>query len=320
MLVSGTGFSGFIGSYIAQRLASEPDVRVRALVRVGGRREILLAAAPEAEILTGDIDDAADLRRLVEGADAVVHVAYDNLGQNLSKSFYGAAPGEESEWRGEAGTVFRREFIAHNLLSPLELLAAAREAGVKHFVYISSPAVYGRQPHDGPTGEDSVPAPKNAYSSFKVAAEAFCGSFIRFFPAMTIFRPPLVIGLDPKRERSIYWEIAVKIARGEPVEAAGGSNTTRVQEVAEAVAQALRKPALAGGAINLADRYTDIAEVAEILKELAGSKSEITVGKRRGAPESPTPHARAEALGVKYPGRDGLRECLAEVLEAVRKV
>ena len=228
MLVAATGCTGFVGSYVARRLASEPEVRLRALVRASGRREFLAAAAPEAEFVTGGLEDAEALRALVAGADAVVHTAYGEPGASPQRAFYGAAPGETTEWAGAAGTEYRRRFLAENLLGTVELLAAAREAGVRHFIYVSSHAVYGRQPHEGPTGEETPLAGRNAYTSFKVAAEAFCGSFARFIPTLTILRPPLILGVEPRPEKSVYWEFAQKILRGAPLEVSGGANTVLV--------------------------------------------------------------------------------------------
>ncbi|MEK7270585.1 MAG: NAD(P)-dependent oxidoreductase [Planctomycetota bacterium] len=309
MLIAATGLTGFVGREIARRLAREGDLRIRALVRAGGRRDRLLQVAPEAEVLEGDVADAGVLARLVEGAGAVVHASHDMLGGDEGRRFRDEGPG------------FRHDYLDRNLRAGCDLIAAARLAGVRQFVAISSFSVYGRQPHEGPPiTDDSAPRPNNPYSALKAAFDAFCHAFDGRLPdGVSILRPSLVIGMDPKPEDSNYWAMARSILANEPVEASGGTSTVRNEDVAEAVALAIRKPAIARGVVNLADRYTDVAEVAEILKEMSGSRSEIRVGVRRGEPTTPASCARAVALGVRFRGVDGLREHLARVLAAARQ-
>jgi len=74
-----TGATGFIGGVLAKRLAST-DWRIRALVR----SESLLKRPKdiEAEWVTGDLEDMESLKRLVIGADAIVHCAGAVRGTN----------------------------------------------------------------------------------------------------------------------------------------------------------------------------------------------------------------------------------------------
>src|SRR4030042_607293 len=68
-----TGASGFIGGRLAERLATEEGVRVRALVRNPKRAERLLKF--QAEIVKGDLLDLSSLRKAVDGCDLVFHCA-----------------------------------------------------------------------------------------------------------------------------------------------------------------------------------------------------------------------------------------------------
>lgn len=72
MLVAVTGASGFVGPHLVAAL-SRRGWKVRLLLRRWSPLPSL--AGVEAEIVWGDLDDAAALRRLVDGADAVVHAA-----------------------------------------------------------------------------------------------------------------------------------------------------------------------------------------------------------------------------------------------------
>ena len=68
-----TGGSGFLGSFVAERLATEGHV-VRALVRPRSDRKVL-DRLPRVELAPGAIEDRASLGAAVDGVDAVVHVA-----------------------------------------------------------------------------------------------------------------------------------------------------------------------------------------------------------------------------------------------------
>jgi nucleoside-diphosphate-sugar epimerase len=72
MLAAVTGASGFVGPHLVAALARH-GWKVRLLLRRWSPLPSL--AGVEAEIVWGDLGDAAALRRLVEGADAVVHAA-----------------------------------------------------------------------------------------------------------------------------------------------------------------------------------------------------------------------------------------------------
>jgi nucleoside-diphosphate-sugar epimerase len=67
-----TGATGFIGSKLAKRLAST-DWHIRALVRSASLGK--LPKDIETEWVTGDLEDIESLKKLVAGADAIVHCA-----------------------------------------------------------------------------------------------------------------------------------------------------------------------------------------------------------------------------------------------------
>ena len=69
-----TGATGFVGSHVARLLAGQ-GAELRLLVRAQSRRENL--AGLPAELVVGDLTDAASLRKGMEGCDAVFHVAAD---------------------------------------------------------------------------------------------------------------------------------------------------------------------------------------------------------------------------------------------------
>jgi 2-alkyl-3-oxoalkanoate reductase len=122
-----TGASGFIGAHLTAALASRGD-QVRALYRRKEAppelREIADRSEGRVELFNADLTDAARAAQAVAGVDAVIH---------------GAALA--SDWG-------RLElFIKMNYDATVLLLEAAREAGAKDFVYLSSAQVHGYGNH-----------------------------------------------------------------------------------------------------------------------------------------------------------------------------
>jgi NADH dehydrogenase len=107
-----TGATGFIGPRVVHALR-ERDLPVRALVRRPGSRPAATLAAWGAELVQGDMTDAESLRRAVEGSDAVVHLVA--IRQGRAEQFRSVM---------EQGT--------------RDLVAAARDAGLRRFVLMSA--------------------------------------------------------------------------------------------------------------------------------------------------------------------------------------
>src|SRR5690349_1435922 len=117
MLIALTGASGFIGSYTARTL-HQAGHRVRALLRATSRRDHIEPYI--AEFHTGEFDDPDVARKLVEGADAVIHNAL--------------------HW--STVTESDDDNFQRNVIGSLRLLEATRVAGGRQFLFVSSCAVY----------------------------------------------------------------------------------------------------------------------------------------------------------------------------------
>jgi nucleoside-diphosphate-sugar epimerase len=141
-----TGGSGFIGGRLAERLATEEGVRVRAMVRNVKKTERLRKFP--LEIVQADLLDLGSLRDAVNGCDLVFHCAA------LVR---------------ETGN--RNEFFRTNVEGTENILKVSSEAGVKKFIHFSSVAVYGMNPPDR-TDETTPYQPcGNLYCDTKIAAE-----------------------------------------------------------------------------------------------------------------------------------------------------
>ena len=131
-----SGGAGFLGLHLARRLLADGQ-EVRTLDVVPLDDAGLEASVEE---LRGDVRDPADARRLVEGADVLVHAA-------------AALPIQAS----------REAIRSVNVEGTAVMLAAALEAGVRRATVISSTAVYGVHRPGTAYRMDGVPIPLRAF-------------------------------------------------------------------------------------------------------------------------------------------------------------
>ena len=158
-----TGGAGFIGSAFVHWLELEqPGVRVTVLdaLTYAGRRENLADTA--AELVVGDICDAALVDGLVARSDAVVHFAAETHNDN---SIADPAP-----------------FVRTNVEGTFCLLEAARRHGVR-FHHVSTDEVFGDLALDDPSRftEDSPYRPSSPYSSTKAASDMLVRAWVRTY-------------------------------------------------------------------------------------------------------------------------------------------
>jgi dihydroflavonol-4-reductase len=118
MLALITGATGFIGSHVARTLISQ-GADLRLLVRPSS--DLRNIQELKAEHVTGDLREAASLKRAVSGCDVVFHVAADYR-----------------LWVRDPDEMYRS-----NVEGTRAILQAARESGVRRVVYTSSVATMG---------------------------------------------------------------------------------------------------------------------------------------------------------------------------------
>ncbi|HEV2672028.1 MAG TPA: SDR family oxidoreductase [Gemmatimonadales bacterium] len=151
-----TGGAGFIGSHLVERL-----VRDGAAVTVlddlsTGRRENLRAARDRIRFIRGTVARLDACRRAMQGVDYVFHHAAVTSVPRAT----------------------RDPLAAHhtNVTGTLNVLLAAREAGVSRVVFAGSTAAYG-DAAEVPQHEALLPSPLSAYAASKIAGEAYCQAF-----------------------------------------------------------------------------------------------------------------------------------------------
>ena len=145
-----TGGAGFIGSHIVDELVRKGyDVHVVDNLS-GGKRENV---NPQATLHVADIRNPSELTDIFRGARYVFHLA--------------ALP------RVQYSIEQPRETHENNITGTLNVLMAAREAGVKRVVYSASSSAYGEQ-KVMPLREDMLPSPLSPYGLHKLVGEYYC--------------------------------------------------------------------------------------------------------------------------------------------------
>ncbi len=256
-----TGGGGFIGSHVAGRLLGEGHrVRVLDNFSTGSRANLDLGAAHAAhlDVIEGDIRDLGTVEAASRGVDVVFHQAAMRSVPRSVKDPLGAND--------------------NNVTGTLNVLEAARRAGVRRVVYASSSSVYGDRP-DLPKREDQTPAPISPYAVSKAAGEQYAAVWSRLYGVETVgLRYFNVFGpkQDPASEyaavipRFILWAL-----QRAPLEVHGDGTQSRdftyIDNVVEANLLASRAPGAAGEVFNVGcgSRVSLLAIIAS-LERLVG--------------------------------------------------
>lgn len=157
-----TGGAGFIGSHLVDALGPGNDLVVFDDFSTG-RMENLLGPAGH-RIVRGSVTRPSQLGVVFRDADLVFHLAARP-----------SVPASVLDPRGSARA---------NLDGTLNVLVAARDAGVRKVVFSSSCAVYGDSPP--PVKETALPRPKSPYAVQKLAAEHYCQNFQKLYGLATV--------------------------------------------------------------------------------------------------------------------------------------
>ena len=238
-----------MGLHLARRLLADGHT-VRTLDVVALDDAELERAVEE---IRGDVRDPATARKLVQGADVLVHAA-------------AALP-----IRGS-----RDEITAVNVGGTATTLAAALEAGVGRAIFISSTAVYG-VPNVHPIPEDAPLVGVGPYGESKIEAERVCLEFAQRGLDVAIIRPKTFIG----PERLGVFEILFDwVHDGRRIYMLGdGTNRYQLLAVAdlvEAVVLAAQADGVAGETINVgAQAFGTVRADLQALIDHAGSPSRL---------------------------------------------
>jgi nucleoside-diphosphate-sugar epimerase len=295
MLIALTGASGFVGSHTAQAL-HRAGHDTRALVRSASRRDHIEPYVHQFH--EGEQHDPQALAGLVAGVDAVIHAAVDWNARQESPS-----------------PNFKR-----NVSASLELLEAARLAGVGQFVFVSSVAVYHDILQDRKLDENHPTWPSSIYGAYKAAIEPHLKAYHFSYGMNTSsWRPAAVYGLDPHLPRSQWYDLVKTAQEGGSIDTAQGGKITHVQDVADALTLAIGDDGVAGQFYNLVDGYMYWQGAAELAKELTGS--EAVIADRAGeGPKNSFDTSKASAFFKRHGNTLALNRSVEGVREYVKEL
>ena len=275
-----TGGAGFIGSHTVERLLQEGQ-SVTVLDNLSTGTWANLAAAPgPLERVELDVGDADRLTALVQAGrfDAIIHLA---------------------GWASVTASLERpAEAHAVHVDGTLNVLEAARIAGVRRVVLASSAAVYGRTP-PLPTSEESPLRPVSPYAAHKAEAELLCAAYRAAYGLETVvLRYFNVYGrrqpADPPHA-SVVMTFARRLAAGKVVTIPGDGEQTRdfihVADVAGINARAALGPDPGEGAINVGSgTQTSLLDLLAAMRAVLHADAIIDF-----APERPGDVQRSQA-------------------------
>lgn len=168
-----TGAGGFIGSHLTEHLVQK-GFRVKALVHYRGSGDrgwlehVSKDTLSHCEIISGDIRDAEQMRRMAEDCSHICHLA-----ALIGIPYSYCSP---------------RSYLDTNVTGTLNILEAARSSGA-HVLQTSTSEVYGTAQYV-PMGEDHPLQAQSPYAASKIGGDMLALSYARSFDMpVTVIRP-----------------------------------------------------------------------------------------------------------------------------------
>ncbi|MGV8939022.1 MAG: NAD-dependent epimerase/dehydratase family protein [Allorhizobium sp.] len=261
MKVLVSGGAGLVGRYIVNDFLSAGDA-----VSVGGRRE---PAAGHFSRSVGFVpmvlDPAVDQASAFNDIDVFIHAAFDHL------------PGK---YRGGEGDN-PDGFVRANLDGSVALFSAARKAGVRHCLFLSSRAVYDGYAGGWPLSEALSLAPSTLYGDVKLRAEQALADLSGPDFLATSLRLTGVYGdLKPNKWDALFEDYF----NDRPVAARAGSEVHGC-DVAQAVRLIMAAAAteVSCQSFNVSDIVTDSSEILSFLQAQTGCQHPVPTPADRDA-------------------------------------
>jgi len=263
-----TGGAGFIGSNICAALIRE-GADVTVLDDLSSGHAINLEGLSGVRFVEGDIRDSDAVADAMSGSEVVFHLAA-SVGNKRSIDH----PDQDT---------------AINVNGTLNILEAARDAGVRKLVAASSAGIYGEL-KTLPISEDHPLEPLTPYGVSKLYTEKMALAFAHVYGMEAIcLRYFNVYG--PNQRFDAYGNVipifAFRALRGEPITIFGDGQQTRdfvhVDDVVQANLKAARNSGTSGGFNIASATQMQILELAQIVNSYVDKPVAIEhVGKRAG--------------------------------------
>ena len=160
-----TGGAGFIGCNLVRFILEKGHEVVVLDNFATGKRQNIADVNDHIELIEADIRDRGAVDRATKGVDAIFHQAA----------------------LGSVPRSMKDPWTTHdvNVNGTVNILEAARAAGVRRIVFAASSSAYGEK-KESPKHEDMVPAPISPYAASKVACEAYMQGYAAAFGMETL--------------------------------------------------------------------------------------------------------------------------------------
>jgi UDP-glucose 4-epimerase len=249
-----TGGLGQVGSYLTDRFCTDNKVIVLDNTSSPCRHDVPAGV----QLVVGDVQ-GPEAVRLVEQADVVIHTAAQiDVNRSMEQPMFDCR---------------------NNVLGTLNLLEAARQTGLKRFVYFSSAAVYG-DTVQVPIAEQHPVEPLSPYGVSKLTGEQYALMYHRAFGLpVAVLRPFNIYSprQDPSNPYSgVITKFIERAKAGQSPVIFGDGQQTRdfisVHDIVDLVELLVEKDAAIGRVFNAGTgTQTTVNRLAEIVQEVFGS-------------------------------------------------
>jgi len=256
-----TGGAGYVGAVLVPRLLEcGYSVRVLDLYLYGDHVLQGVADNPSLEQIKGDIRDRPLLGRVMADCDAVVHLACISNDPSF-------------ELNPELGRSINYDAF-------FDLVAVARDSGVRRFIYASSSSVYGVKSEENVT-EDLPLEPLTDYSKYKALCEEILLKEQSSDFTTVVVRPATVCGYSPRLRLDLTVNILTNYAvNARRIQVFGGAQkrpNIHIEDMADVYARLLDAPSgeIAGKTFNAGYENHTVTQLAEMIRSVVGRSTEI---------------------------------------------
>jgi NAD dependent epimerase/dehydratase len=270
-----TGADGFIGSHLTEALVrGGHEVRAFVMYNSFGSRGWLDQCAPDVrghfEVFAGDVRDAGCVRTAIRQCEVVLHLA-----ALIAIPYSYQAPAS---------------YVDTNVSGTLNVVHAARDAGLRLVVHTSTSEVYGTA-RFVPITEDHPLQGQSPYSATKIAADQIALSFHRSFETPVVVLRPFNTYGPRQSVRAVIPTIITQLASGKRGIRLGAVHPTRdfnyVTDTVAGFVAALDAPGAIGQVINIGSGFEiSVGDTARLIAEIMGVAIEIESDPQRLRPES----------------------------------
>ncbi len=261
-----TGGAGFIGTALTRRLVEKNHVRIFDNLRRNALEEAGLGKHPNVELIVGDVQDAAALRKATTGVDYVIHMA----------SIAGV------------DTVLKNPVLTMkvSLLGTMNALEAALEAkGIKRFIDFSTSEVFGsyafRVREADVTSLGAVGEARWTYAVSKLATEHLAHNYWKQYGLPTCaIRPFNIYGPGQVGEGAVH-AFVTRALKNEPIHIHNEGDQIRawcyIDDIVESILLAVEKDEAIGQSFNIGNARSTITiyQLAQLIRRLSGSSSDL---------------------------------------------